>query len=140
MLNKKELEIQIKADIEQRGCILEEINNDDVLTGYIINEDGAKEDKIIGAIANDISLSISHKLINIAIKNETIELGIIQTPDKRYYIDMSTGMQTDNPKKFITHSEYEKSEESIKRKIGYLEQKGRRKEGVNIINYLLTPI
>ena len=140
MLNKKELEIQIKADIEQRGCILEEINNDDVLTGYIINEDGAKEDKIIGVIADDISLKISHKLINIAMKNETVELGIIQTPDKRCYIDMSTGMQTDNPKKFITHSEYEKSEESIKRKIGYLEQKGRRKEGVNIINYLLTPI
>ena len=141
MLNKKELERQVKLDIEERGCTaLEEIDNDELVVGYIINEHGSKEDKIIGVVANEISLRVNHQLINRAMKEPTIELGIIQTPEKRYYIDMSTGMQTDDPKTFISYSKYEKSKDAIKRKIAYLRQNAIRKHSVDITDYILTPI
>lgn len=141
MLNKKELERQIKLDIEERGCtVLEQRNNDELIVGYIINEFGSKEDKIIGVVAKDLSLRVNHQLINRAMKEPTIELGIILTPDKRYYIDMSTGMQIDTPKTFKNHSKYATSEEDIRRKIGYLIQSARRKHDTDITNYILTPI
>ncbi|SCH73665.1 EcoKI restriction-modification system protein HsdS [uncultured Clostridium sp.] len=141
MLNKRELEKKIKSDIEDRGCIvLEQRNDDNLIVGYIINEFGSKEDKIIGIGVNELSLKVNHKLINRAMKEPTIELGIVLTPDKTYYIDMSTGIQTYTPKTFKNHSEYATSEEDIRRKIGYLIQSARRKYDGDITNYILTPI
>ena len=141
MINKKELEIQIKSELVSRGCIeIQKINNDEVIGGYIINEQGSKELKIIGIIAENVSLTINHTLINTAIKVPTVELGIILTPNKMYYMDMKTGMPTDNPKKFISYSQHVTSEEDIKRKIVQLVECARRKSHVNIANYILTPI
>lgn len=141
MLNKKELEKQIKLDIEERGCtVIEQGNGDELVVGYIINEFGSKEDKVIGIAAKELSIRENHLLINRAMKEPTIELGIILTPYKRYYIDMSTGIQTDIPKTFKNHSKYATSEEDIRKKIGYLVQSARRKYDVDITNYILTPI
>lgn len=141
MLNKKELEKQIKLDIEERGCtVIEQGNDDELVVGYIINEFGSKEDKVIGIAAKELSIRENHLLINRAMKEPTIELGIILTPDKRYYIDMCTGMQTDTPKTFKNHSKYATSEEDIRKKIGYLVQSARRKYDIDITNYILTPI
>lgn len=51
MLNKRELESQLKNEITEKGCIdIEQINNGELLTGYSINEKGSKEAKIVGTI------------------------------------------------------------------------------------------
>ncbi|MRN24735.1 restriction endonuclease subunit M/S [Romboutsia ilealis] len=73
-------------------------------------------------------------------KEQTIELGIIKTPEKTYYVDMSTGMQTDTPKRFISYSEYKKSKEDIKCKIRHLIEDARRIPIEDRTNYILTPI
>ncbi|MEG2867895.1 MAG: N-6 DNA methylase [Terrisporobacter sp.] len=141
MLNKKDLEIKLENEIRERGCTdTKSTNKDELSTGYIINEKGSKEAKIVGTIAKELSLSISHKLINSAIKVPTIELGIIQTPNKVYYIDMKTGMPTDSPKKFISYSQYSTSEEDIKQKINYFMRQSRINKDPQKIKHIVTAI
>ena len=141
MLKKEGLKNQLKKEIEKRGCkVIEWTDNDILLGGEIINENGSSESKIIAIVADEISLNVNYQLTSRAMKEQTIELGIIKTPEKTYYVDMSTGMQTDNPKRFISYSEYKKSKEDIKCKIRHLIEDARRIPIEDRTNYILTPI
>ncbi|MGL6107753.1 hypothetical protein [Romboutsia sp.] len=140
MVSNKELLNQMESDMKNNGCIEVETSKDKIMTGYIYNEEGNEEAKVIGIAVNEISLLANQKLINTVIKNKTIEQGIIQTPDNRYYIDMSTGLQTKELKKYKSFYQNLASQDGLKNKLKGIKQYASDRKGLDKINYMLTPV
>lgn len=141
MLNESNTDVRLKEEIIKTGCIeVKTADKGDTLIGYIVNKNGSKEAKVVGITVVEPSLSANQAMINTAVKNKTIELGILLTPNKTYYFDMSSAMPIEKSMMFVSHTEYVTSEEGINKFILRLMDGKRGKTQIQNVSNVITAI